>query len=51
MIKTEIEAKKNQYPCGGRLGYSAIGMHCFVNPVAIAEIPDESGGISQDTAL
>jgi hypothetical protein len=51
VIKTEIETEEKKNPQGDGFVEAAVEVHRLIDPVAVAEIPDEAGKIGKSYTL
>jgi hypothetical protein len=51
VVEAEIEAKEDEDPGGDGLGEATVEVHRLVDPVAVAEVPDETAGVTEKGSL
>src|SRR5271154_1347448 len=51
MVETEIETEEEKNAGGNRLGEAAVKVHRLVDPVTVAQVPDNAADVTKHCSL
>jgi hypothetical protein len=51
VVEAEVEAEEDEDPGGDGFGQASVEIHGLVDPVAVAQVPDDAAEVAQGSSL